>query len=760
MNKKLFYMLIIFSLLATIILSINMFGASKNSSDVIVAVDGKILELDPGAVIIDSRTLVPLRGVFEHLGATVDWNKETNQVIVKNDNNEVLLEVGNLYVMVNGELKDLDVPSMLVDSRTLVPVRFVTEALGHKVEWDNENRQVIITTNDSYVYNKSDELPIVGNADNLYQLLRYNETLYNYIFNDFLVVDMMLAEDAVEVKSESSQAQGNESSSNSSDFSNTNVQTEGVDEGDIIKTNGTYLFSLSNNKIYIIETKPQNPKIISTIDIDKSEDSYATDIYIQGNKLIVIGTKRTYEKYSIEPSGGIEAQKEVSIMPIYNRVSTIVKVYDITNPDNPTIKYDNEYEGNYTSSRLIGDKLYLITNMNIYNHWGDDQLIQPCYIDRITGTKTHIELSEIRYFPDYVAPNYMLTIGFDLLTGISDVQSYLGAAEIVYASNDNLYLAFNKYEYSIMEDSEQYIPRYETSTTLYKFRFEEGKVIYKNSGSVDGKVLNQYSLDEYNKNLRVATTTGDMWDNSNLSKNNIYILDENLSHLGALTGLAEGERIYSTRFANERIYMVTFKEVDPFFVIDAGNPAEPKVLGYLKIPGFSTYMHILGDNHILGFGADTIENNGRITTGGLKLSLFDVTNPDNPIESKNEIIGNAGTYSEIQYNPKALMISLQKGLMAFPISVVGKTPYSYEFAGAYVYEIGTDDFNYLGNMTHHSSDTIIQEGNYKYTDYNYNINRVVYIGDYLYSVSNGKVMVTEIATMEKVGEVDLIVLNN
>jgi uncharacterized secreted protein with C-terminal beta-propeller domain len=410
-----------------------------------------------------------------------------------------------------------------------------------------------------------------------------------------------------------------------------------------------------------------------------------------------------------------------SLMPIYNE------------PSNPAGLSDAEYKKQL-------EALY-------------DYQLKPKYANNISGKTTVVDYKNIHYFPNYITPNYMLTIGIDLASDAVDVKTYLGSAEIVYASADNLYLSFTKYEYATQYNSLLYVPNYNKATVIYKFKLENGQINYEARGSAPGSALNQFSIDEFNGNLRIATTTGQMWDEKDVSKNNVYILNSKLKEIGKLTDLAPGERIYSTRFAGNRIYMVTFKQVDPFFVIDAADPTAPKVLGYLKVPGFSSYMHILDENHVLGFGTDTVEKDGRVTTGGFKLSLFDVTNPAAPVEKSKEVIGVAGTYSELQNNHKALMISLDKGIMAFPITVAGRTPYVTDFSGAYVYNISKDAFGFKGAITHQSNASVPGSGDYKNYNYNYNINRLVYIGDYLYSLSQGKMEVTSLKDMTKSGEV-------
>jgi len=248
-------------------------------------------------------------------------------------------------------------------------------------------------------------------------------------------------------------------------------------------------------------------------------------------------------------------------------------------------------------------------------------------------------------------------------------------------------------------------------------------------------------MDEHNNTFRIATTTGDMWRNT--SKNNVYILDEDLKVLGKLEGLAEGERIYSTRFAGDRMYMVTFRQVDPLFVIDTSNPRAPELKGMLKIPGYSTYLHMVDENHILGFGYDTEVNQwGGTVNGGLKISMFDVSNVNKPKETFTEIIGKSGTYSELLYNHKALMFSLNKGLMAFPVNRTAEN-YKSDFSGAYVYNVSNDSISLKNTITHKESE---------FDSYGDNIKRIIYIGDYLYTFSENKMQIHGINTNKKVNE--------
>jgi inhibitor of cysteine peptidase len=743
----------------TVVLISDFFCFSSSAAvnkEVEIVIDGKIVTLDNAPFIKNDRTLVPLRGIFEKLGATVDWNKYTKQAIIKTKASEIILEVGNKYVLLDGEVVTLDAVTEMNSDRVFVPFRFIAEALGHDVKWDGDDYQVQITTK-HVAKPKSTLLPKVGSKEKLDQLLHYSQLLNTYI-NDgmgLMTKELIFAPNEVQEagatnapsEAAKSEEQSDSSTSNKDDFSQTNNQTEGVDEGDIIKTNGTHLFTLNQNRVHIVSTNPLAPKLIKTIEISDSR-GFVTDMYITKNQIILIGT--SYGAVAYPADAMLESR--MKIMPYYTSTSTFVVVYSIEDILNPVIVQDYDFEGSYSSSRLVDNTLYMVTNKGFYD-WRIQPVV-PKYTNNKTKQVMSIDYDSIYYFPDYITPNFVLTIGIDLATKEVDVKSYLGNAEGMYVSDKHIFITMTKYVYGNKQEIGLFAPRYDQTTSIYKFAYNQGKIDYKAEGNVEGHIVNQFSLDEYQGNLRIATTSGNMWDDSNPSKNNIYILNEELQQIGQLTGLAEGERIYSTRFSGDRIYMVTFKQVDPFFVIDASIATDPKVLGYLKIPGFSTYMHILDNNHVLGFGTETVEKDGRVTTGGLKISLFDVTDPTKPIESMKEVIGVEGTNSEIANNHKALMISLSKGIMAFPINV-SKEPYKTDFSGAYVYTVTKDSFSYRGKITHHSETTLLGEPPYQYYDFNYSINRVVYVGEYLYSISGGKVVATSLLDMKTTGSVEL-----
>src|SRR5690606_17035209 len=209
-------------------------------------------------------------------------------------------------------------------------------------------------------------------------------------------------------------------------------------------------------------------------------------------------------------------------------------------------------------------------------------------------------------------------------------------------------------------------------TEIFKFKLDGTDVEFYRSAQLSGTILNQFSMDEYKGNFRVVMTEGNMWDEKTPSKNHLYILNEKMEQVGSVKGLAKGERIYSARFMGDKAYMVTFRETDPLFVIDVADPMKPKVLGELKIPGFSNYLHPLDENHLIGFGYETTAKKNPqggepiILTEGMKISLFDVSDFANPKEKDTEIIGGRGSYSPIQHDHKSLFQHPQRNLFGVP----------------------------------------------------------------------------------------------
>ncbi len=268
-----------------------------------------------------------------------------------------------------------------------------------------------------------------------------------------------------------------------------------------------------------------------------------------------------------------------------------------------------------------------------------------------------------------------------------------------------------------------------------------------------GEVLNQFSMDETDGYFRIATTDSENI-NAKTYSNSLYVLNENLEIVGNIENLAKGEKIYSVRFIGNRAYMVTFVETDPLFVIDLSNPESPTVLGELKIPGYSKYLHPYDETHLIGFGENTTTNSyGGVVTNGMKMALFDVSNPNNPKELYSLDIGERGTYSTILNDHKALLFSKEKNIIAFPISIYGEEENAnrLKFQGAIVYGLDIEKgFTLKGTIPHMQ----VKNG---YRDYDYTkvVERILYKDNSLYTLSKGLIKSTNMNTMKEEGSLEI-----
>lgn len=597
---------------------------------------------------------------------------------------------------------------------------------------------------------KSGELPKVENFENLYAMLKKNankDRTYGFLgATNGAITDMVVEEKSVDSNAQSINSTAD--SSRTSDYSKTNIQVEGVDEADIVKTDGKYIYYLANNKLTI--TDASSMQLLSSIKINENNYYGSSEMFLKDNKVVLV---YTFGRYT-------EENREVRDDYYYSsyKTFTVAKIYNIQDRTNPKEERTVELEGSYIDSRMIGNNLYLISNKYL-NSWicrdrNIDELkeddFKTTYTDTaITGILPGgcvVDFDDVYYIPEFEDTSYLNIAALDITKDNPvNVESYLGAGNQIYASNDNLYVTRTKGDYS------RVLNIYKQETEIYKFALKDGACVFKKTGTVPGSVLNQFSMDEKDGYFRIATTDNSNWMNSE-QDNNLYVLNENLEVVGKVEGLAKGERIYSVRFMGNRAYMVTFVQTDPLFVIDLSNPTNPTVLGELKIPGYSKYLHPYDDTHLIGIGEDTkIVNYGYgdvVTTDGMKMALFDVTDPKSPKEMYVVKIGEKGTYSEILNNHKALLFSKEKNLIAFPVSIT-ENDYNVTFQGAVVYGLSLEKgFELRGKITNSATD---------YDRYYYKnaVERIIYIGDTLYTLSNNLIKATAIETMETLGSVEI-----
>ena len=541
-------------------------------------------------------------------------------------------------------------------------------------------------------------------------------------------------------------------SGDSASYSTTNIQVAGVDEADLVKNDGEYLYVSSNdyssnqNYIYIVKADVEDPRVISRIPLENN--TYLAGMYLSqdSDELVVIGSEYQFYILDAEP-----ARTEGMIYPYPIEVRTFLKVYDISDKVHPESAANYTLTGSYFNSRMIGDYVYTVVSQPAQIL--ENNVLQLPKI--FAGTEVNeVAPSEIFYsdtanFTD-VANNYFTYTTFfglnvkDSNQGLTNMTILMGGASTMYVSLNNMYVT-----YPTWSDG-QY-------TSIYRVSIDEGKLTFQTKGAVAGSVLNQYSMDEYDGYFRLATTN---WKDT--TQNTVYVVDMNITTAGSieLEKAEIRETIMSARFIGNKAYIVTFEQKDPFFVLDMSDPTNPKVTGELEIPGYSSYLHPYDENTIIGLG---MEDNT------VKLSLFDVTNVNDPKEVAKYIFEGDYSYSDALQDPKAFLFDKARQLLVIPVSITRygvvdgevSPPTSDEISigpltggywqGACVFKLTVaDGFELRDGITHQENKDQLYYG-----DYNLNVIRTLFINDTLYTVSNAKIQLNSLDTLAFIAEVAL-----
>jgi len=750
-----------------------------------------VSDLTAAPLIREGRTFIPLRFVSESLGAAVSWDSSTKTAIITNGANKAEFTIGENFLKLNGKRIDMDVQTTLINGRTFVPVRALAEnVLGKEVFW-HKNLIIISGIKDIFdpvkdkaeisgIVARVNQIPVVGTKERLAELIKERATGYDVMDYAAIEGDMAMDDAApamntreaaqilptagpdapMSMPEEPGAAMGaavaetmDEAESadmgdggGADDYSATNVQVAGVDEGDIVKTDGKYIYQVNYEKIVVIQAYPaENMKIVSEIEFDSKSMLNPVlnpvEVYVDGDRLVVIGNSWADKSYA----------KAI--------------VYDISDKSNIKQIREVALEGNYLSSRKIGNCVYMVSNKYMdYYYWmrGGVPVVDeaiPMYMDSASEDDyVKIDLGNMHYFPSDNDTSHTFIAGFkiDDSNEPADITSYLGSGRQIYCSKENLYIAKPVYNYSRYSGA--------LTTEIYKFNLDDGKVTFEIKGSVKGQPLNQFSMDEFAGHFRIAVTEDSYADGE--MQNHLYVLSAStLEIAGKIEDMARGERIYSVRFMGDKGYIVTFRTVDPLFAIDLSDPSRPQVLGELKIPGFSQYLHPYDDNHIIGFGKDTEvvrENwNGqvfeRVLDTGMKMALFDVTDPTSPKEMFSTKIGDRGTFSEVLNNHRALLFSKEKDIIAFPVTVYKQSGSEFDygrstFQGAIVYGLDLDKgFSLKGKISHTDS----RPDEYWNYDYTKAIDRILYIGDVLYTSSKAMVKASDMGSLREIKSVSI-----
>ncbi|MGQ9545662.1 MAG: beta-propeller domain-containing protein [Dehalococcoidia bacterium] len=527
-------------------------------------------------------------------------------------------------------------------------------------------------------------------------------------------------------------------------YSTTNIQVAGVDEADVVKTDGEYIYLVSGNKTIIVKAyPPEQAQIVSQIELE----GWVAGLFINADRLVLFEQEMPYYVYYDD----VPPIREFYMPYVSPAIS--IKVYDISDRGNPRLQRELSADGQYVSSRMIGDHVYAVINEPVYEQ--DDELKLPSI--RSDGNDTEVPATDI-YYCDIYDYFYMYTTIVAINTRNDSEEPahetiLLGASSNLYVSVNNIYLTFPVWDRDTMWNFEK--------TSIHRIHIEGDAIEYVASGEVPGMVLNQFSMDEYEGYFRIATTTY-----GEKTGNHVYILDTNLNVVGSLENLASGEMIYSARFMGDRCYLVTFRQVDPLFVIDLSDPDDPNVLGYLKVTGYSNYLHPYDQNHIIGIGKETTEEGEFAWYQGVKIALFDVSDVSNPVQISKYEIGHRGSESPVLWDHKAFLLNRSRDLLVIPVleAKVDVTKYSEAdlvwaygepvWQGAYVFTVSPNaGITLKGRITH--IENIPEPGQEYYYYSPFSVERSLYIGDVLYTISQAKIKMNSLENLDYINQVEL-----
>ena len=464
-----------------------------------------------------------------------------------------------------------------------------------------------------------------------------------------------------------------DSSSAEKDYSDTNNQVEGVQEADIIKTDGEYIYAAVDGDVYLLRENGGHPEILSKIEkkagteLDEKDGAHEAEEYV--NNIYITETRLVLMKYTVDYSTyeGAVAEDDAIAGCYVGQGTYTAAVYDIADRSHPVLINELGQSGTLIDSRMVGDILYLV--YSYYVPGEIDETDPSTYVPALYlgDAKTKVAASDIMLLGEPGGAQYLTVSSIDIGSPAEflDIQSILGCGSDIYCNSETLVAAL-----STMEETNGVS---KDKTKLYRFSLKEGAVTMESQGSVPGYVLNQFSMDEYNGYFRIVTTEnvihyfnegGIASAEQEKTRNHLFVLDESMNIVGSIEDLARGESIYSARFMGDTGYFVTYRQVDPLFTVDLSTPSEPKILSELKVPGFSNYLHPFGDGLLLGFGQNSDEESGEIQ--GLKLSIFDTSDPAAVAEKHSELLGEKYMWSNAIGNHKAILVDSEKNLIGFP----------------------------------------------------------------------------------------------
>jgi inhibitor of cysteine peptidase len=550
------------------------------------------------------------------------------------------------------------------------------------------------------------------------------------------------------------------SSPTSPSFTGTNVQVQGVDELDIVKTDGTHLFVATNGSssnspsgsVTIMDAYPPNSTaVLSVVSIPGAQ---VLGIEVAQDRLLVIDQRYTNTTY-------------VGLL-----------LYNTSALSSPKLMENETIAGTYVAARLAQGYLYAIVQQPSYrfDNQGDATGVMPYMTSN--GETSALSPSSVYYTPNNSQiGDYTMIVSVGMASGAESALSVLtGPSSTVYVSTSDIYVVYSNYREYANADN---IPGdvfsggvitstsagQEQNSTVFRASYSNGAVAVRAVGSVPGNVLNQFSMNEYDGYFQVATSRIATINGEATESDDVYVLNQNMSQVSALQNIAPGENLYAVRFVGDMGYVVTFEQIDPLFAISFADVTHPVVLSALKVNGYSDYLQPLFSNYLLGVGKDTVAS----STGnfayylGLKLSLFHVAPDGSSTDVQDYMIGDRGTDSPVLTNHLALTYDPANNVTVIPVllakvsgSQSGNSQSPPPFGnpvwqGAYVFRVDASGFTLLGNVSQYP--TIMNYGDSP--NNGLQIERSVVIGNFLYTISQSEVMVSDLSSFGTVATVAL-----
>ena len=701
----------------------------------------------------NERTMVPVRLISESFGAQVEWDESTKAITLTKGKTKIILAIGDEYIYISGVLRKLDAPPEIKNDRSFLPLRILANAFGKKAFYD---RGLVVISDTKNIFDPQTEKGLINQAismvNNIEKIGTYDKLIEISELYSAIGIDKAKMLQDLGLFHYRGPFQPESPFTATVEYSKTNSQMSDIDDEDIVKTDGKYIYQINNDNIVITRVCPyEYAKAINVIDYG-NEDFKPKGLHINNNKLIVIGkTKSPIPSFYLNTSN----DEDYSTLNTTKKATVKVIIYDITITDNIKVLREFEIEGDYVSSRIKNSQLYMVSEyrFDYFNTINNFCNPTPSYKDSNEGDKfIPFSFDEVYHVPGDFVFKYITMTALNLGESSSRLNNmvFLAGSINVYMSENNVYI----------------IRAFYNVTKIYKFSIHDSSFTYINSYIVPGLIRNNFSMDEYNGMFRIATRNAD--EGKILKGSNIFIFNEILSLIGTKEGIAPDVTMKSVRFIGSKAYLHTSLHTRQkndsvfsyaFFAIDLSDPTNPQMLCELNFTDYINYFIPYDENHIIGFEIETEKlDNDILNKKVYKIALFDFSDVNNPINKFNdEITLNSGYLNNtIFYDIEAILFSKEKNLFAIPISY-----YDDEIRGRiqYLYVCDIDVQNGLNLKktvsTIRESDLLLSKSNSQYSSRDKLIKKSILIGDYIYTISDKIIKVYDINTMNELKTIEL-----